>query len=410
MKTVSSNTKSIVHGGDTEPTRQQSDSERTNLQALEHQQQKMEAISTLAGGIAHCFNNLLMGIQGNASLVLLDIDSRHPHYEQLKHIEQQVQSGAEIARQLLGFARGGKYDVRPTNVNELIEKSATAFSRGKPKIQIHRQFQEDVWPVEVDRGQLEQVFLNLFVNAWQAISGEGDLRLQTENVILAETDVSPYKLEPGEFVKISVSDNGIGMDETTQQRVFEPFFTTMGAGKAKGLGLAAAYGIVRNHGGIIRVSSKRGEGTAFEIFLPVSNAKILQDRGFVTPLKSKGTVLLVDGNAPVADVGSQMLKKLGYEVLMAESGQEAVGIYRENTRKIDMVVLDMVTPELSAAEGIYERLRKIDPTVRVLLTTGNGIDSQARRKLEGHGNGFLQKPFTLKQLSEKIAEILNQNS
>lgn len=410
MKARAKQTKEVAKGENVEHPIQRGENERKNLEAITYQEQKMEAISTLAGGIAHCFNNLLMGIQGNASLVLLDIDSRHPHYDQLKHIEQQVQSGAEITKQLLGFARGGKYDVRPTNVNELIERSATAFSRTKPEIQIQSKFEKDVWQVEVDRGQLEQVFLNLFVNAWQALPGGGELQLQTENVTLDDSDVRPYNLKPGRFVGISVGDNGIGMDETTQQRIFEPFFTTMGTGRARGLGLAAAYGIVKNHGGIITVSSKRGEGTVFHIFLPASDGKIVKDKGSLMGLERKGIILLVDGTTPIADVGSQMLKQLGYEVLMTGSDEEAVRVYREHTHKIDMVLLDVVTPELSDGKELYDQLRQINPSVRVLLTTGNGINSHDARKLEGHGNGFIQKPFTLVQLSEKIGEILNQNA
>ncbi len=409
MKARTKQRKGVAKGENVEHPIQRGENERKNVEAITYQEQKMEAISTLAGGIAHCFNNLLMGIQGNASLVLLDIDSRHPHYDQLKHIEQQVQSGAEITKQLLGFARGGKYDVRPTNVTELIERSATAFSRTKPEIQIHGKFEKDVWQVEVDRGQLEQVFLNLFVNAWQALPGGGELQLQTENVTLDDSDVRPYNLKPGRFVRISVGDNGIGMDETTQQRIFEPFFTTMGTGRARGLGLAAAYGIVKNHGGIITVSSKKGEGTVFHILLPASDGKILKDKGSLMGLESKGIILLVDGSTPIADVGSQMLQQLGYEVLMTESDEEAIRVYRENTHKIDMVLLDVVTPELSDGKELYDQLRQINPSVRVLFTTGNGINSHDARKLEGHGNGFIQKPFTLGQLLEKIGEILNQN-
>jgi two-component system cell cycle sensor histidine kinase/response regulator CckA len=213
------------------------------------QAQKLEAIATLAGGIAHDFNNLLMGIQGNASLVLLDIEAGHPHYEKLRGIEQLVQAGSELTKQLLGAARGGKYEVRPTNLNRLVGMSSDLFGRTRKEISIHKKFQEAIWPVEVDKSQIEQVLLNLYVNAWHAMTEGGDLYLETRNVTLDEYHVKPYGVSPGRFVRISVTDTGIGMDESTRKRVFDPFFTTKEMGRGTGLGLASAYGIIRNHSG-----------------------------------------------------------------------------------------------------------------------------------------------------------------
>ncbi len=242
--------------------------EKKKLEAQLQQTQKMDAIGTLAGGIAHGFNNLLMGIQGNASLMLLDIDSSHPHYERLKSIEQQVQSGAEITKQLLGFARRGKYDVKPTNINELIKKSSDMFSRTKNEVKIDIKYQKDIWPVEADQGQIEQVLLNIYANSWQAMPGGGELHLETQNVTLDETYTGAYQVIAGRYVKTSVTDTGVGMDKTTQQRIFDPFFTTKEMGRGTGLSLASVYGIIRNHEGIINVSSKNGEGTTFNFYLP----------------------------------------------------------------------------------------------------------------------------------------------
>ncbi|MCK4821022.1 PAS domain S-box protein, partial [bacterium] len=206
-----------------------------------HHSQKMEAIGTLAGGIAHDFNNLLMGILGNASLVLLDIDSSHPYYEKLKNIQQSVQNGADLTKQLLGFARGGKYEVRPTDLNEIIKKSSEMFGRTKKEVVINPKYQKNIWTVEIDQGQIDQVLLNLYVNAWQAMPEGGNLYIQTKNITLDKNYVKPYKLKPGRYVRISVTDTGVGMDESTRQRIFDPFFTTREMGRGIGLGLASVY-------------------------------------------------------------------------------------------------------------------------------------------------------------------------
>ena len=236
--------------------------ERKLLEAQLQQAQKMEALGTLAGGIAHDFINLLMGIQGNISLALLGRDSTYPNYKRMKIIENHVQSGAQLINQLLGFARGGKYEVKPTDLNNLVKKSSDMFGRTR----------KDIWTVEADQGQIEQTLLNLYVNAWQAMHDGGCLYLQTENVFLDEDYVKPHNLESGNSAKISITDTGIGMDEETKERIFDPFFTTkeMSGDKGTGLGLASAYGIIANHHGFIDVFSKKGEGSTFNIYLPVS--------------------------------------------------------------------------------------------------------------------------------------------
>ncbi|MCJ7683679.1 MAG: PAS domain S-box protein, partial [Desulfobacteraceae bacterium] len=228
------------------------------LEAQLQQAQKMESIGTLAGGVAHDFNNLLMAIQGRASIMLMKKDSSHPDFAHLRGIEGHVESAADLTRQLLGFARGGKYEVRPTDLNELIKKQNRMFGRTKKEIIINGKYEENLWSAEIDRGQIEQVLLNLYVNAWQAMPGGGDLYLETENVTLDENYVKPFSIEPGRYVKISVTDTGVGMDNATRERIFEPFFTTKEVGGGTGLGLASAYGIIKNHGGFINVYSEKG--------------------------------------------------------------------------------------------------------------------------------------------------------
>ncbi|MBW2228145.1 MAG: PAS domain S-box protein, partial [Deltaproteobacteria bacterium] len=205
--------------------------EQKKLEAQIHQVQKLEAIGTLAGGIAHDYNNLLMGILGNASLITFDLDSNHPHYEKLKNIEKYVQSGADLTKQLLGFAKGGKYEVKPIDINDVVEQSSEMFSRTKKEVRIHRNFQENIWSVEADPNQVEQVLLNLYVNAGQAMPGGGELYLQTENVTLHDSYTRHFSVKAGDFVKISITDTGIGMDEKTIKRIFDPFFTTKDMGR-----------------------------------------------------------------------------------------------------------------------------------------------------------------------------------
>jgi PAS domain S-box-containing protein len=383
--------------------------ERKRLEAQLQQAQKMEAIGTLAGGIAHDFNNVLMAIQGRTSLMLLNIDHDHPHFEHLGGTEDMVQRGAELTGQLLGFARGGKYEVKATDLNELIEKSCEMFGRTKREIRIHTKHQKEIWPVEVDRGQIEQVLLNLYVNAWQAMPHGGDLYVETSNVVLDNNYTKPFGADPGDYVKISVTDTGTGMDEATRQRIFDPFFTTKEMGRGTGLGLASAYGIVNNHGGIINVYSEKGKGSTFNIFLPASKRRATVRKRKVAEkiLKGTETVLLVDDERAIVDVGEEMLEKMGYTVLVAGSGKEAVEVYTQHMQEIDLVVLDMVMPDMGGGET-YDKMKEKNPYVKVILSSGYSIDGEAAEILERGCDAFIQKPFNMKELSGKIREILEK--
>ena len=383
----------------------------TPLKRLETQLQqvrRLEALGTLAGGIAHDFNNLLMGIQGRVSLMTMETDSSYPHYDELKDIEDIVGSGADLTKQLLGFARSGKYDVKPTDLNELIGKTSTMFGRIHKGIRIHPSYQEDIWAAEVDRGQIEQVLLNLYVNAWQAMPGGGELYLQTTNVTLDENHVKPYQLKPDKFVKISVTDTGVGMDESTRQRIFEPFFTTKEMGRGTGLGLASAYGVIRNHGGFIDVSSEKGQGSNFTIYLPASEKDVIEEKSLPEKIiRGTETILLVDDEDKIIDIGDKTLRKMDYQVLSARSGKEAIELYSKKKDTIDIVVLDMIMPEMGGGET-YDRLKEINPDVKVILSSGYSITGQASEILERGCDGFIQKPFKMGELSQKIREILDK--
>jgi len=388
--------------------RKQAEEERRKLENQLQWAQKMESIGTLAGGIAHDFNNILMGIQGNASLILLKIDPSHPGYEKAKNIEKYVESGTELSKQLLGYARRGKYHMKATDLNDIIENSATLFGRTKKEIQIHKRLAEDIWTVEVDRGQIDQVLLNLYVNAWQAMPEGGDLYLETENIVLDHNFVKPYEVEPGNYVKISVADTGVGIDKENQERIFEPFFTTKEMGRGTGLGLASVYGIIKNHGGYINVYSEKDQGTIFTIYLPASEKDVDEAEALaVTILKGTGTVLLVDDEEMIIDVGKELLNELGYDVLFAKSGAEAIEVYKQKHKTIDLVIMDMIMPGIIGGEA-YDRLKEINPDVKVLLSSGYSLNGQATHILRRGCNGFIQKPFNIKQLSYSIHNIIGK--
>ena len=381
--------------------------EHKNLQKQLQQAQRMEAIGTLAGGIAHDFNNLLMGIQGRTSLMFLDTDSNHPHFEYLKEIEYYIKNATNLTKQLLDIARSGRYEVKPTDMNELIHNSSEMFGQTKKEVTIRREEQTDIWTVEVDRPQIEQVLLNLYVNAWQAMSGTGELYLQTQNVTLNDNDVKPHEVEPGRYVKISVTDTGVGIDETIQHKIFDPFFTTKEVSRGTGLGLASAYGIIKSHGGIINVQSKKGKGATFNIFLPASEKKLVNKKNVNKKiLRGAETVLFVDDEDMIIDVGRDLIGKLGYKVLIANSGKEAIKIYKKYRKKIDMVIVDMVMPQMGGGE-LYDKLKEINPDVKVLLSSGYDINGLASNILSRGCNGFIQKPYKIKDLSQEIRKILD---
>lgn len=384
-------------------------SDRKRLETQLLQSQKLEAIGTLAGGIAHDFNNLLMGIGGFASLMLYDLDTDHPHYEKLRSIEEQVRSGAELAKQLLGFARGGKYEVKPTNLNTIIDRSSQLFGRTRREIIIEKKFRDDLWTVEVDRGQIEQVLLNLYVNAWQAMPGGGTLYLQTDNVHIGATGKGYYDDQiPGKYVRISVTDTGIGMDEKTKGRIFDPFFTTKDRGRGTGLGLASAYGIIKNHGGFIHVYSEKGQGTTFNIYLPSSTKKLIGEQKEHEKEYSRGTetILVVDDEELNINVTRLILQRLGYHVITASGGKEAIEKFHNPSNKIDLVILDMVMPEMGGGET-YDILKKVSPSMKCILASGYSINGQATEIMKKGVEAFIQKPFSMGELATVVRRVLD---
>jgi PAS domain S-box-containing protein len=291
--------------------------EKKQLEAQLIQAQKMEAIGTLAGGVAHDFNNLLMGIQGRLAMIRMQSGPEQNHAKHVNAIERTVMSAADLTRQLLGFARKGRYEIKTIATNTLVEDSTKMFIRTRKEINLKLALDENIWPIKVDRNQIEQVLINLYVNAWQAMPQGGDLSIETLNVHLDESFCRPFEVPSGDFVKITVADTGSGMDEQTLARIFEPFFTTKGVGKGTGLGLASAYGIVRNHKGIIQVQSEPGQGTTFDLYLPAHAAEVSAQTSAVPKRlpRWEGTVLLADDDEEALLAESLMLKEMGFEVV-----------------------------------------------------------------------------------------------
>jgi PAS domain S-box-containing protein len=383
------------------------DKERQRLAIQVQQAQKMEAIGTLAGGIAHDFNNLLMGIQGNISLLLLDKAPDHRDVTYLKNVEKSVMRASELTRQILGFARGGKYEVKATDINALLEKTAEMFGRTRREITIRKDLQKAPWKIEADQSQLQQVLLNLLVNAWQAMPGGGELVLQTANVVIeAGHPDTPADAVPGPHVRIDVTDTGVGMDTHTQARIFEPFFTTREKGQGTGLGLSSAFGIVKNHNGFITVRSEKGRGSTFSVFFPAASGAVMQKPKPAGAGRGGGsTILLVEDEEMVANIGRQMLERLGHRVIVAQTGDEALALYEKRRAEIDLVILDMIMPGIGGG-AVFDRIRGIDPQAAVLLSSGYSLNGQALEIMKRGCQGFIQKPFSIEQLKQKICEIL----
>ena len=368
----------------------------------------MESLGTLAGGIAHDFNNLLMGIQGNVSLMYLDVEDDPGFTEKLRSIEDCVESGSRLTKQLLGFARGGKYVVKPMDLNKILKSSADMFGRTRKAISIYGEYEQDLWTVVADGNQIEQVLVNLYLNAWQAMQQGGDLYIKSQNVFLDEVFAKPHDVQPGRYVKISVIDHGIGMDESIQRRIFEPFFTTHEPGRGTGLGLASAFGIIKNHHGIITVQSSLGRGSTFCIYLPASDKEPEIEKSSNEAIQvGNETILLVDDEDYIVDVGEMMLKGLGYTIMTANCGKAAVELFLEKSAFIDLVVLDLVMPDMSG-EAVFHRIREIKPGIKVLFASGHYMVDQTRALLQSGSSDFLQKPFNLRQLSTKIRLILGE--
>ncbi len=383
---------------------------RINLEDQLQQAQKMEAIGTLAGGIAHDFNNVLMGIQGYTSLVKLGFEHGTEEYRKLANIDEYVANGAEMAKQLLGFVQKTCHGTSPVNLNYLLKMSAKMFGRTKKDVLIEQFLDKNLWGVVIDEGQIKQVLMNLFINAWQAMPTGGKIIIKSENIVVDESDISESGFEkPGNYIKIMVSDTGIGMGEDLVTRIFDPFFTTKQRAQGTGLGLATAYGIIKSHKGIIKVQSQPGKGSSFMIFLPAAPVyvkKIFQHpQGKQKIYNGKGTVLLVDDEKGVIEVCSEMLKNLGYQVKAVTEVREAIDILKADDLTIDLVILDMVMPEING-EQAFEKIKIIAPDIKVLVCSGYPKEAQIQKMIAKGCSEYILKPFDVAELSETLNRVL----
>ena len=380
---------------------------QNKMEAQLRNSQKMEALGTLAGGIAHNFNNLLMGIHGNASLSLMRIDPAARVSDYLRKINQLVESGSRLTRQLLDYASGGRCKVGSVDINGLARDVSETLMATKKHIRVNLRLSEEVSCINADQGQIEQVLLNLLLNAADAMPEGGTVCVETACIQGDQAEATASLVPDKAYVLLKVSDQGTGIPRKNLDRIFEPFFTTKGLGRGTGLGLSTAYGIARHHDGEIIVESDENKGSRFFVYLPAAGAETAEPAEPKSPetVSGKGTILLVEDDSAVMETSSELLELLGFVVLKAAGGPDALQIFQDRWEQIDLVILDLVLPQMSGKE-VYHRFKKINPAVNVLLSSGFSIAGQAEELLGCGCRGFLQKPYDINQLSLKVMDIL----
>lgn len=392
--------------------RKREEQEKEKLQAQLTQAQKMESVGRLAGGIAHDFNNMLAVILGRVDMGMMRVEPAQPLYKDLQEIRKAAERSASLTRQLLAFARKQTVSLKVLDLNETVEGMLKILRRliGED-IEIAWLPGKNVAPIRMDPGQIDQILANLCVNAKDAIGGVGRITIETEITVLDENYCADHKgFIAGDYVTLSVSDNGCGMDKSTLDKLFEPFFTTKGVGQGTGLGLSTVYGIVKQHNGFINVYSEPGRGSTFKIYLPRHLEALAEPAGKESAAAVTGneTVLLVEDEPAILEMTGMMLHRLGYAVLSAGKPAEAIELARNHTGKIHLLITDVVMPEMNGRD-LAQSIASLHPQIRRLFMSGYPADVIARQGVLDEGVLFIQKPFLMKDLAAKLREAIGNS-
>ncbi|MFH1138293.1 MAG: response regulator [Pseudomonadota bacterium] len=388
--------------------RKRAEEEKEKLQEQLRNAHKMEAIGTLASGIAHEFNNLLQAMTGYTQLLLMDKSPDDSDYPSLLAIQNSGNRAADLVRQLLQFSRKAGAQRRPVDLGQEVKQARQLLERTIPRmIQINIRSAGDPWTINADPIQIEQILLNLGTNAADAMPDGGELVIETENAVLNEDDADRrLDAPPGRYVLLTVSDTGYGMDQELVKHIFDPFFTTKEIGKGTGLGLASVYGIVRSHGGSITCHSKVGRGTKFKIYFPAIDRPEARDAAPNHPRGGGETILVVDDEEAITGFVQQVLERFGYKVLTAAGGEEALEVYSNQPGAIDLIIMDLGMPGMGGRQCL-QALRRMNCAARVVIASGYSMDNQVPKSSEAGADGYLSKPYQLNDLLSKLREILD---
>jgi two-component system cell cycle sensor histidine kinase/response regulator CckA len=383
------------------------DKRRLEQQVL--QSQKMESLGTLAGGIAHDFNNILAGILGYSSFLKSQMDSGHDFYKYLDTIERSASRAADLTSKLLSFTRGDRVNFRPLDLNRLVGETLEIIRHTVDRsIGIETRLDEALPTIEGDAGQIQQVVMNLCVNARDAMRGGGKLSIASSVCQVGGADVEvPAGGKHGAYVRLSVSDSGCGMGKEVLPRIFDPFFTTKAKGEGSGLGLSVVYGIVKSHEGFVTVRSQPGRGTVFHVFFPVSGRPETRENLLASPPSGRDELIfVVDDEEDIRSFIRDVLQSHGYRVLLAEDGARAVRLYEERWRQIDLVILDLVMPGIRGDEA-FLKMKEVHAGVKALLSTGYSLEGRAGELIARGIKGFIQKPYDFTRLLTEIRQVLD---
>jgi len=377
------------------------------MESLLQQAQKMEAIGTLAGGIAHEFNNILSVIINNTDLLKMDFTGDEKVADYTHKIETSTTRMNKLVAQLLAYARGGKYQIKTLSVNDFFKDTLPLLRHTiDQNIQVKTQLSRNIFNIKADPAQMQMVLSAILINASESMDAKGCIKITCKNITIKDQIVegSP-ELKQGNYVNLIIADNGKGMDKEIKKRIFEPFFTTKF--KGRGLGMAAAFGIIKNHDGWISVDSEPGQGTIIKIYLPATLALVQKSskKPETGQIIGTGTILIIEDEEMVMDVCRIMIERLGYQILEAKTGQEAINLVKTYEGNIDLAMLDIFLPDING-NVIYPLLMKERPDLKVIVCSGYSIEGPAKEIMDAGAQDFLQKPFSMATLSEKLKKVL----